>query len=154
MLNTLPDYDIYMSLFESDKTLRNGIVAVYKEILGFCSQATGIFTKKSKYVPKAALVVARISWRPFDERFKEILESFEYHASQVENAVNIAWMKKDVENCQEERAEREEGKIFREKAEALFPDKRGPIDKTSTLVHSIFLLSPWLTSPQLRYVLL
>ncbi|KAF3025563.1 hypothetical protein E8E14_011236 [Neopestalotiopsis sp. 37M] len=64
--------------FESTRVLKV-LSYIYKDLLQFCQEACRLFDTKRRGVRHTSISIADIFWKPFDARFKNILERIETH---------------------------------------------------------------------------
>lgn len=83
--DVLPRLRIYLQLFPDHQRLAHVISLVYWDILKFCSEAKKVFRR-----PKITL--SKLTWKPFERQFGEIIESFREHEKTVDKEVTTSHM--------------------------------------------------------------
>ncbi|KAL9037937.1 MAG: hypothetical protein Q9180_003437, partial [Flavoplaca navasiana] len=88
----LPRFRVYENLFPSHERLVQALSIVYVDILTFCSKAKSIFRRERRSLRINIGILAKLSWKPFEQQLGKIIDGFRLHVKNVENEVSLSHM--------------------------------------------------------------
>ncbi|KAL8880400.1 MAG: hypothetical protein Q9198_002181, partial [Flavoplaca austrocitrina] len=65
---------------------------VYVDILTFCSEAKGVFRRERRSLRINIGVLAKLSWKPFEQQFGKTIDGFRVHVKNVDKEVSLSHM--------------------------------------------------------------
>lgn len=91
----LPRFRDYEQLFPSHRRLLYCISDAYLDIITFCEKAKSIFKKNQKWKRSwlpGSVTILRVTWRPFDREFGDILGNIRHHRDLVDREADVSQM--------------------------------------------------------------
>ena len=104
--DVLPRFRIYEKLFPDHDRLRQALSKAYVDVLEFCRQAKLIFRKKSWPITVNTKLALKLTWKPFDRQFGDILDNFRNHQKSIEKEAGLSHMIEGAEARALEKANR------------------------------------------------
>ncbi|KAK4454446.1 hypothetical protein QBC34DRAFT_482279 [Podospora aff. communis PSN243] len=153
-----PQYDAIVKLFDGQPPprMRRHLESVYQDLFSFLQIAARIFTASNGKVKRPLGMISSVIWRPFEERFGDLLSRMDEHQRFIMDELEIlqAERAKDVEKAasiERSRAEHERQKAIadREKTdrlESLTADMKRMMEKQARDLARTRLLE-WLAPP-------
>ncbi|KAL9121120.1 MAG: hypothetical protein Q9187_002326 [Circinaria calcarea] len=112
----LPQYEQFMEIFGSgaSERLKTSLCQVYVDLFEFFEGVARVFTKKNGTVKRTPVVIGELFWKPFDSRFQDTLDKFEFHQELVKGEVTLSHYKLSQDAREAEAEERQEAASTRE----------------------------------------
>ncbi|KAF2006201.1 hypothetical protein P154DRAFT_517874 [Amniculicola lignicola CBS 123094] len=146
MIEVLPAYEEYVDQVQSRYAqgsadfaprLLKALSFVYSDILDFCLGALKILSPKRGARAKVK-VIWGIGWRPFDERFRAILERFDKHTHALEREMGATTFRLMGAHC-----ERVEFELEKARREHTAKDERQMMEDSATKLKSWIGADDW-----------
>ncbi|KAF2728944.1 hypothetical protein EJ04DRAFT_580987 [Polyplosphaeria fusca] len=125
--------------------LEKSLAHIYSDLFAFFQAVVKIFTRKDGSRNSAPIIVGKLFWKPFDERFKELLDSIALHRQVVVSVIEL--MRWELEEKRDEQLDnnmnlvKEQLEFLRGSLRQL--DQRLPISKDQVLRK----IEEWLMPP-------
>lgn len=88
----LPRFRVYERLFPDHERLIQALSLVYVDILNFCTQARAVFRRGRRASLVTLTAALKLTWKPFNSQFGEVIASFRIHRKTVEKEAGLSHM--------------------------------------------------------------
>ncbi|KAL8655330.1 MAG: hypothetical protein Q9226_003086 [Calogaya cf. arnoldii] len=88
----LPRFRVYENLFPSQERLVQALSITYIDVLTFCTEAKAVFRSERRSSRVGLAILAKLSWKPFERQFGQLIDNFRNHAKNVEKEASLSHM--------------------------------------------------------------